>query len=58
MDPEIAFEDFKLAVSERRYVDAAECAQNILEWLEKGGFCPRSITAKNKEWLKAYNWRE
>ena len=36
MDPEITFAEFKLAVSEGRLEDAAEHAENLLNWLNSG----------------------
>ncbi len=58
MDPEQVFDNFKLAVAERRYVDAATHATDILDWLDKGGFQPKAIGQQELDWLKAYDHRQ
>lgn len=45
MDPQKAWDDLGTAVSEERWMDAAEIAEGILKWIPKEGY-PPTITGK------------
>ena len=54
MNPNYTFDEFKFAISEERYADAAEHAANLLDWLNKGGFKPSGFPENGNTWLEAY----
>lgn len=62
MDPEIAWDEFSLALSEGRREDAGEFAHALGEWLSKGGFIPEGMARQNEgktrqdliDWMGCY----
>ena len=43
MDPTACCQWMLDAISDGDYEEAAECAENLIEWLQKGGFRPRQL---------------
>ena len=41
MDCQKAWSDLSAAVADARWEDAAEIAENLIEWISKDGFVPR-----------------
>ncbi len=46
MDPDAAFSLLKDQIENAQWHEAAETAENLLDWLSKGGFAPKIFGSK------------
>jgi hypothetical protein len=55
MDPDKALADLLEALKKRRWDEVEGCANNLLEWLHKRGFPPRTLGPKalGRAWHRA-----
>lgn len=54
MDPNQAYEDWLLALTEHRREAAVEAAEALAGWLKRGGFEPRGWTAEQRSTFVAW----
>ena len=54
MDPESAWNEMLAAFAENNFADAESSAESLLNWIERGGFAPRTVSiAIPDEWNRA-----
>lgn len=58
MDPDIALKALWHALRQEDYADAGDIAQNILDWLGKGGYPPRFFSSHLEAGLTLLNLRD
>ena len=54
MDPQVAWNELLLAVANRKWKQAEDHAENLLEWMHKGGFPPQTTKVEMQQrWNRA-----
>lgn len=43
MDPQATWEELLHCYTERRFEEAVEAAENLHQWLKRGGFAPQTL---------------